>query len=322
MIRVLLRRADGSAVEGDETLLGRWDRGAGDRVWADIDCHESEPARELLSARFGIDPLAISDALRDRHPPKIEWFDDCLFLLVKGFTADTADINVSVVHISLFAGPDFLVTVHRLPSPSAEAQWAERPASAEALARGPTHLAYRILRRIVDRYAPVVLGLEQRLDALEEEIAERPDDSLLLELQGYVIRLRKLRRIFGYQQACFEELRRSASPLLHAGARHEFQDLYEHMERMASLSALLQELSRDLMEGYISLSGHRLNTIMKTLTIASVIFLPLTFLAGIYGMNFENMPELRSEGGYHALLGVMVAIALLLLWVFRRARWL
>ena len=259
MIRVLLRNPDGSHESGDESLLGRWDPASGVLAWVDIDRHDDQAARNLMAGRFGIDPLAVSDALRERHPPKIEWFDNCLFLLVKGFTAETADINFSVVHISLFVGRGFLLTVHRLASPSVDALFAEPAAAADALATGTSHLAYRVLRRVVDRYAPVILGLEQRLDELEEEIAGNPGDDLLIELQRYVIRLRKLRRTFGYQQSCFAELRQSVSPLLHARAAHEFQDLFEHMERMASLSTLLQELARDLLEGHISLSGHRLN---------------------------------------------------------------
>lgn len=322
MIRVLLRYPDGRHAFGDEQLLAQWDPAAGVLAWVDIDRHEEQAARDLMGGRFGLDPLAVSDALRERHPPKIEWFDDCLFLLVKGFTAETSDINFSVVHISLFVGRNFLLTVHRLASPSVDALLADPASAAQALATGPSHLGYRVLRRVVDRYAPVILGLEQRLDELEEEIAGSPGDALLIELQRYVIRLRKLRRTFGYQQSCFGELRQSDSALLHARAKHEFQDLFEHMERMTSLSTLLQELARDLLEGHISLSGHRLNSIMKTLTIASVIFLPLTFLAGIYGMNFDNMPELHAEEGYYLLLGGMGAIAALLLWAFRRARWL
>jgi magnesium transporter len=188
--------------------------------------------------------------------------------------------------------------------------------------RGTVHLCYRLLRRIVDRYTPVILGLESRLDALEESLAERPDDTVLLELVNYNSRLKKLRRTFGYQQACLDELRHAESPLFTADSEHEFQDVYEHMERLTSLSALMQELSRDLMDGYISLNGHRLNSIMKTLTIASVIFLPLTFLAGIYGMNFDHMPELHSDAGYFVLLGAMAVIATGLLWAFRRVRWL
>jgi magnesium transporter len=322
VIRALLSTPGAGVAQGGAELLGRGSRDPGSLLWIDCDCADPEATRELLTSRFGIEPLAVNDALRDRHPPKLEWFDDYLFLLVKGFTAETEDIHFDVVHISLFIGRDFLITVHRLPSPSIDALWSEAARGGIGAERGPAHLGYRILRRVVDRYAPVVLGLESRLDELEEEIAERPGDALLLELQGYILRLRKLRRTFGYQQSCFDELRQSGSSLLPEASAHEFQDLYEHMERMTSLSALLADLARDLRDGYISLSGHRLNTIMKTLTIASVIFLPLSFLAGIYGMNFDHMPELHAARGYYVLLGVMSAIAGTLLWVFRRTRWL
>jgi magnesium transporter len=323
MIHVMLyRQADASLRFGDAGLLDEWDPAGPDLVWVDIDQHEREPAAALMSARFGISPLAVSDAMRDRHPPKLEWFDDHFFLLLKGFTDQTEDIEFSVVHISMFVGRNFLLSVHGLPSPNIRDL---RVALQDGLldpSRGAMHLCYRLMRRIIDRYTPVILGMEGRLDALEEALAESPDDSVLLELVGYNSRLKKLRRLFGYQQACLDELRHASSPLYREDTPHELQDVYEHMERLTSLTALMQELARDLMDGYISLNGHRLNTIMKTLTIASVIFLPLSFLAGIYGMNFENMPELTATEGYHVLLGVMTTIALVLLLVFRRARWL
>ncbi len=324
MIDVLLYEPPGGAPRcGDAALIDAWDPAGDTLIWVDIDCHDIEAARALLTGRFGISALTASDALRERHPPKLEWFDDYFFLLFKGFTAETADINnVSVVHISMFVGRNFLLTVHALPSPSVRALWSAVTAGAVQPGRGTVHLCYRLLRRIVDRYTPVILGLESRLDALEESLAERPDDTVLLELVNYNSRLKKLRRTFGYQQACLDELRHADSPLFNADSEHEFQDVYEHMERLTSLSALMQELSRDLMDGYISLNGHRLNSIMKTLTIASVIFLPLTFLAGIYGMNFDHMPELHSDAGYFVLLGAMVVIAAGLLWAFRRVRWL
>ena len=321
MMRVLLQTPGAAPESGGVELLERWSRDGDTLLW--LDCEgDPEQTRDLLRGRIGLEPLAISDALRDRHPPKIEWFDDHVFLLVKGFTAETRDIDFEVVHISFFIGRNFLITVHRARSPSSDATWPETAGGERGLDSGPAHVAYRVLRRVVDRYAPVVLGLENRLDELEEEISERPNDEMLIELQGYILRLRKLRRMFAYQQSCFDALRQEQVSLLGARSRHEMQDLWEHMERMASLSALLGDLAQDLRDGYISLSGHRLNTIMKTLTIASVIFLPLTFLAGIYGMNFDHMPELHTQRGYFVLLGVMGSVAATLLWIFRRTRWL
>jgi magnesium transporter len=103
---------------------------------------------------------------------------------------------------------------------------------------------------------------------------------------------------------------------------HEINDVYEHQERAASLATLFYEVASDLIDGYISRASHRLNNIMKVLTIVTAIFVPLSFLAGLYGMNFEVMPELRAPHGYYILLGVMATLATALLWIFRRKRWL
>jgi magnesium transporter len=188
--------------------------------------------------------------------------------------------------------------------------------------KGPGHLCYKIVRTVIDRYAPIILALESRLDEMEEQMLANPSDQLLSELVTYNSQLKKLRRIFGYQQSILSQLPGSDSALLGANGRHEFQDAFEQMERLASLSSMLQELTRDLIDGYISISSHRLNNIMKLLTIASVIFLPLTFVAGIYGMNFENMPELRSTYGYFVVIGTFVLIAGSLLLAFKKMRWL
>jgi magnesium transporter len=128
--------------------------------------------------------------------------------------------------------------------------------------------------------------------------------------------------VFTYQQSVFAELARVPHELIGKRQRHQFNDVYEQMERLASLSGLYQELAGDLIDGYISLNSHRLNQIMKVLTIVAVIFLPLSLLVGVYGMNFENMPELQARYGYYVLLTVMTLIGLGLLFLFRRLRWL
>jgi magnesium transporter len=103
--------------------------------------------------------------------------------------------------------------------------------------------------------------------------------------------------------------------------RHKYQDIQEHMERLAGLSGLLNEVTKNLIDGYISVTGHRLNNIMKTLTIVALIFMPVTFVAGIYGMNFENMPELAYKNGYFIVLGLMAVLAIGLIVLFKRIKW-
>lgn len=322
MIRIhLIEDSAGATRTGGPELLEAWTRDT-QTLWLDLEDEPAEAERALLSDTFGISSLAIDDAQRKRHPPKIEWFDGYVFLLLKGFSAETKSIDFSVIHISFFCGRNFLVTRHAAVSPSVNAVWAALEANTFAGERSAARILYRVLRTIIDRYSPIILNLEARLEELEEEMLENARDEILAELVTYNSRLRKLRRIFGYQQAVLGELKHDGESLLGASCQHEFQDAFEQMERMSSLSEMLQSLTGDLINGYISVASHHLNNIMKTLTIASVIFLPLTFVAGIYGMNFENMPELSSKVGYFVVIGIMVFIALSLLVVFRRKRWL
>ena len=322
MIRtVLIDHATGDMERGDIALLDRWDREL-QTLWLDLEGEPADSERALLADRFGISKLAIDDAQRKRHPPKLEWFNDYFFLLLKGFSADTDSIDFEVIHISFFCGRNFLVTRHLEVSPSINRTLELLDGFSSDARNHPGHLLYRVVRTIIDRYSPIVLNLEARLEQLEEQMLSDPSDELLNELVGYNSRLRKLRRIFGYQQAVLSELKGEGLHTLQANYEHEFQDAYEQMERLASLSEMLQQLTGDLINGYISVASHRLNNIMKTLTIASVIFLPLTFLAGIYGMNFQNMPELQSRAGYFVVLAVMIGLAVLLLYVFRRKRWI
>lgn len=190
------------------------------------------------------------------------------------------------------------------------------------MARGATHVAYRILRRMTDRYTSLVEGMELGIETMEDEMFENPRDALMEELIAYGRNLKRLRRVFNYHQSVFRRLSRKDQPFVGKQERHEFTDVYEHTERLASLTALFNELTDDLMNGYISVSSHRLNQIMKVLTVVTVIFLPLALLVGIYGMNFEYIPELKFANGYFILLGVMGAIAASLLLLFRKMRWI
>lgn len=174
---------------------------------------------------------------------------------------------------------------------------------------------------MTDRYTKIVLGLELRLDELEDEMFQSPDDRLLAELTEYNSHLKKLRRVMTYQHSTMSALSRVDTPACFVGTQHEFNDVYENTERLASLCTLYQELAVDLMQSYISLTSHRLNQIIKVLTIVTVIFLPLGLIAGLYGMNFEFMPGAGGHYGFFLTLMAMTALAATLLLIFRRLRW-
>lgn len=318
---VLYRPATGVVETGAEELIDSWQREPESVIWVDLSGNEPRAEAGLLQSRFGLHPLAIKDAQRARHPPKIEAFDNNVLILLKGLgTLDDA-FEFRTIQLALFVGERFLVTRHSGPSPSIETLLAEVKADASLAAR-PDALALRLCRIMVDRYISKLLTLEPRLDDLEREIVDSPDDEMLAELIGYKTVLRKFRRVLVYHVQVFAELSKHPPAQIAAHRIHEVRDVYEHQERASSLASLYYEVSADIIDGYISLASHRLNNIIKVLTIVTTIFVPLSFLAGIYGMNFSNMPELQSRWGYFVLLGVMGSVALLLILLFRRRRWL
>ena len=190
-----------------------------------------------------------------------------------------------------------------------------------AIGESPMSVGASMCRRVAQRYGNVLLNLEQRLDVIEDELFDSRTDSLMRELVSYNTGLRKMHRILAYHVDVFAKLRLQ-SKTTGNNQYNEFDDIYAVIERFNSLSSLYQDVITDLIEAYISLNGHRLNQIMKVLTVVTVVFVPLTLLVGIYGMNFENMPELKNEHGYYILLSTMTGIAAFLLYLFRRMRWL
>jgi magnesium transporter len=319
---ILYETAADRIASGGEELVQRWNNDPQSILWLDIGNHSTDDVSRLLGEEFGIHPLAVSDALRERHPPKFEAFDNYTFLLFKGLSADSGNIDCSSIQMALFIGERFLITRHSGESPSSEQLRDETFGSGSRIARGPAALALRLIRIMIDRYLNIILALEPRLEQLEQELLSAPRDEMLAELGGYKSDLKKLRRTFVYHQQVLKDLQAPNLAGFSDAHEHELNDVFEQQERANSLTTLYYELASDLIESYISIASHRLNQVMKILTIITAVFVPLSFLAGIYGMNFENMPELHSPSGYFILLGVMAGIALLLLFILRKMRWL
>ncbi|MBI1179171.1 MAG: magnesium/cobalt transporter CorA [Alphaproteobacteria bacterium] len=306
---------------GGLELVDAWEASGDALLWIDLD-EPSEREEAALMRRFGIHPRAIEDAQAPRHPPKAEDFGDILFLLIKGLDAETDSISFGTIQIAIFAGRRFMLTRHGGPSPSIARLWARTEQEPALLGQGPSAMAIELVGIVMDRFLPILLAVEDRLDWLEDEVAERPRDELLSELISLKSNLTRMRRITTYHTQMCAQVTGSPPAAFDDGHRHDLRDLYEKLERLTSLTGLYYDLSSDLMDGYISLASHRLNNIMKVLTIVASIFIPLTFLAGVYGMNFQNIPELHYRYSYYILIAVMVALAAGLLTLFRRKRWL
>ena len=312
----------GSSRNGGLELLSEWDALAGSWVWVDISGAPDETEQKLLSETFGVPRLAIQDAHRDRHPPKLEIFEKLVFMVLRDLLAGAESHEQQVVQLSMFCGANFLVTRHVHNVPAVEKTIEAVQSDPARLGKGSAHIAYLISRQIVDHYTPVVLELEERLAELEDLVFERPGDDVIELVTRYNRSLKRLRRHLVYQRDVMAQLRRPSGAMPIELNLHEFNDVFENLERLASLCQLNQELASDLLNTHLSLVSHRLNQVMRLLTITTVIFLPLALLAGIYGMNFQFMPELSWHYGYFGVLGAMASIVIVLIIAFKRRDWL
>lgn len=314
--------ATGETAFGSAELIEAWKQAPEALIW--VDFHDVPAAEEsrLMADEFGIDPSVIKDAQKLRFPPKLERHENYTFLLLKGLDAETADISFSTIQIALLVGHRFFLTRHNGLSLSTDRLWAETEARPARIAQGCDALATALVAIIIGRYLPILLAVETRLDDLEEEVANQPRDALLTELIGLKSNLTRMRRVTTYHAHVFKQVVEAPPHQFSPSLKDALADIEEDLERAVSLTALYYDLAADLMDGYISLASHRLNTIMKVLTVVASIFIPLTFIAGIYGMNFENMPELHTRYGYFVLLGVMLLVGGGLAALFKWKRWL
>ncbi len=319
MIRAILLSEQGQFNEGGAELIERWRQEANARLWLDIE--DPQASVELL-AELGCDESSIRDSLRKRHPPRVEQFEHYTFVLFRGIAALDEHLNLDAQQLGLWVGESILITIRRGQSVSIQHWWEQQRATQTLPA--PGELALRLLYFASGRYLERLLQFEDQLGELEDGMLMEQSESEMRELVIYRSRLRKLRRIFNYHQRLAEEIWRGDCPLLGAGEDDSLpqrRDLFERCERLHSLCAMYYEICGDLVEGYISLSSHRLNHTMKILTIITAIFVPLGFMAGLYGMNFEYMPELGWKYAYFVLLSVMATLAGTMMFLFRRFKW-
>ncbi|MGB8634571.1 MAG: magnesium/cobalt transporter CorA [Rhodanobacteraceae bacterium] len=310
------------AQEIDPAAFVLTDIGSWQTVWIDLSGEDADGHRQFMKRRLHLPRLAIEDAMHERHPPKLEALDDgWFFLLLRGFDAGSTSVKFGTIQLPMFWRDNLLVTRHAKASASIREVEQALSDGSQKPPEGTGALLYAIVRRLLDRYLPILLKLEGRLEEIEDVLLQRPDDRLLSELMEYSSQLKRLRRISAYHEKCFTSLG-THDPAQHGLRRAQLTDLLEHAERLNSLATLHSEITSNLIDGYLSVSAHRLNNVMRVLTVVTVLFVPLTFIAGVYGMNFEFMPELHWRYSYFVVVGVMLALAISLLLIFRRKNWI
>lgn len=292
-------------------------------IWVDMEAPTAADEQVLLDV-FHFHPLTVEDCRENRHYPKVEEFPGYIYFIIHGVTADTSPDRFNTIELDGFLGSNYVITYHHEMFRSIKNVKQLLSTSPIACQRGPAFLLHQILDQVVDYYSPVLDDFDDRIDQLEDEIftLKRPNNVILAEIMDLKRSVLRLRRISAKQMDILLRMSRGEFHLIPEDMRPFYRDVYDHLVRVTDLAENYRDLISGSLEAYLSVVSNRLNEIMKVLTIFSAIMLPLTFIAGVYGMNFDNMPELHSHYGYFGALIVMIVIALLMLYFFWRRGWI
>lgn len=290
-------------------------------IWADVSDPTSQDFEDLAE-EFGFHHLSIEDCRNEHQRPKVEEYTGYYFLVL--YEAQLAGPNdrLELRELNIFLGKNYLVTVHSRPIRAIETarrlwgEWEDRSDQGAGL------LAYLLIDAIVDDYLPLLDIVSEHMDELEDSIFGEWRAEVIEEIFGIKKKLLYLRRSITPLRDVFNTLLRREQPIFPRETHVYFQDVYDHLIRVADTIDTLRDMLSSTMDAYLSVSGNRMNKIMKRLTSISTILMSVTLIAGIYGMNFAFMPELRWRYGYVYALGSMVVVGLALYAYLKKVNWI
>jgi magnesium transporter len=278
---------------------------------------------EQFGRHFNLHPLLLEDLLQPQQRPKAEDYGDYIFVSLKALRLDIAEESIQAEQVGLILGERFVLSfligsTGRLFDPVAE-----RIKSGKGRIRrmGPDYLAYSQMDLVVDRYFLILEKLGEEIEDLEEELVTSPTSQTMHRIHALKREMIALRRSVWPLREVISGLERGESPLIHPKTIPYFRDLYDHVVQVMDTIESFREMLSGMVDIYLSSVSNKMNQIMKLLTIIATIFIPLTFIVGIYGMNFEYMPELKWRWGYFGVMALMTLLAVGMLVFFRLRKW-
>jgi magnesium transporter len=291
-------------------------------LWVDLEGPTAEEI-ELARVRFDLHELAIDDCLSTDHQPKMEDFPGHVFLIARGIDPTPGKPGFGTAKLAAFLCNDWLVTWHRAALPAAtEVSARVRDKGERIFELGCDQVLYEILDRLVDSYLPELDEIGDELEEIEQRVFDRPEKEELERLLAIRRDLLHLRRHALPQRDLFNRLARGDVRFIDARSAPYYRDVHDHTLRVVDLVDNFRDIASGTLEAWLSMVANRTNDVMRVLTVITTIFIPLTFLAGVYGMNFKHMPELELTWTYPALWGVMIFVGGGLAFLFHRRRWL
>ena len=292
-------------------------------TWIQIEGIHEIPIIEEIGQCFDVDPLLLEDLMNPTQLPKIEIREDYVFILLKSLNYDTASATVSRKQISFIIGPNFVLSLQENYSEIfTSIQNRLRNAQGRIRRMRSDYLAYTLIDVIVDNYFIVLDKIGERVESLEEEAITNATPEVLTKINILRKELLLLRRPILPLRDVIDEILHEEISLLHENTHLYFRDVHDNLIQVIQMLEMIRSAVSGLFDVYTSAVSHRMNEVMKVLTIVATFFIPLTFIAGIYGMNFKFMPELETQWGYPIVLLVMLSIGISMFVFFKFRKWL
>lgn len=295
-------------------------------LWVDFVDEPDESCEPIMSGIFRFDPLAVDDALKETHIPKIDDWSSYLYIVmnsidprgIQGLKAETMELDI-------FLGSNFVVTHHDRPFPAVEKARQASERDLRYLKNGAAFLLYKIIDDLVAEYWPIIEKVDLEIDTVENRVFDDPAPALLELLFSVKRMLLAMRRILGPQRDVLNRLARDEFAVVGRKDRVLFRDIYDHLVRLHELNESLRDLVGGAMDSYLSVINNRMNEIMKTLTIITTIFIPITFVTGFFGMNFfapvAHLSRWTQFEAFVLALAVMVVLPITMFTWMRRRTW-
>jgi len=315
--------SDESFNDKKEISIGEINKDSIHKTWINVNGLSDTELIGKIGEKFGLHKLVLEDVLNTQHRPKIEEFENYTFFTFKLLQQKKDDIGITSEQISIVLGENYVITFQEFKGDTFDSVRERLTNKVGRLrTRGTDYLLYALIDTVIDNYFSITEAFNKNIQELEDQIIERPTDDLLQHIQNYKKDLLYLRKFVSPLRDSVGFLSKANARLIEDDTKIYFNDTLDHIIHLnESINEMRDNLSSQL-DIFLSNLSHQMNAVMKVLTIIATIFIPLTFLAGIYGMNFKYMPELNWYWGYPIILGLMLIIFIGMIIYFKKKKWL
>ena len=292
-------------------------------TWINVDGLHQPDIIKKMGDYFEIHPLVLESILDTNQRPKIEDLGNYIFICLKMITCSNTNGDIDVEHVSLVLGSNFVISFQEKPGDVFDTIRRNiRKHKGRIRAMGPDYLVYSLIDAIIDHYFTIVEIFGEKTEDMEDELILNPLPPILHRLHKMKKDMLFLRKSVWPLREVVNSLARGETKLIKKSTRIYLRDVYDHTIQIIDTIETMRDMASGMLEIYLSSLSYKMNEVMKVLTIIATIFIPLTFIAGVYGMNFEYMPELKWSFGYFTIWGVMASVVIVMLIYFKRKKWI